>query len=206
MLLAQIPESFLKRFAAEVTLDVRLLTVKVATRDAPDTRFSRVMAVTNYLYKQGSIGSVTSGATFVEASSAPMRWGLVGIDESASIVFFGGQIEELRVFLTGSPNHVIGNKPKTPVGYHSPPGSYAPPLNVYYDVFADWDEPNRLSDDQYRLASDFYSEIGRPAGHIPGRPVESLSFVARRIDLGLDRNGNRVLIGSPIWVALSEPV
>src|SRR5262245_27246882 len=101
MLFAQIPESLIKRFAAELTLDVKLLSIKVATREAPETRFSRVMAVTKYLRENDSIGLVASGKTFVEAEGAPMRWGLVGIDESKSIVFFGGQVGEFRVFLTG---------------------------------------------------------------------------------------------------------
>ncbi len=38
MILAQIPSPRLERLAAEVTVDLKLLAVKVATRDAPETR------------------------------------------------------------------------------------------------------------------------------------------------------------------------
>ena len=67
MLFAQIPESLIKRIAAELTLDVKLLSIKVATREAPETRFSRVMAVTKYLRENETIGTVASRKTFVEA-------------------------------------------------------------------------------------------------------------------------------------------
>jgi hypothetical protein len=200
MLFAQIPERLLQRFAAELTLDVKLLSIKVATREAPETRFSRVLAVTKYLRERDSIGSVGSGKTFAEAEAVPMRWGWIGKDESQGIVFFGGHVGEFRIFLTGSTHHVIGIKPQAPVGYQGPPGSYLPPLNAYYTAFEDWEEPTELGKSAYNIAADFYNSMGR----LRSVPLEPLTFVARRIDVGLDRDGNKALIGSPIWVAAAE--
>jgi len=73
------------------------------------------------------VGPVDSKKMYIEAEEMPMRWGLVGKDSVESIVFFAGEIRDLRVFLTGSPQHVIGVRPMAPVGYHTQPGSYNPP-------------------------------------------------------------------------------
>jgi hypothetical protein len=203
MLLAQIPKGRLAGVAAELTIDLKLLRLTVASREAPETRFSRVAIVSRYLREADVVGTVGSGAMYLADEAIPMRWGLVGRDKEQSIVFFAGESGESRLFLTGSPHHVIGVKPTAPVGYHSEPGSYRPPLNVYYDVFEDWDEPQELSDSHYGYAAEFEAEMGVGAAIVPGRPLERLSFVARRIHAGRDRAGRRAVFGSPIWVAVS---
>jgi hypothetical protein len=205
MLLAQIPQGLMKRFAAELTIDLKLLRLSVSSREAPDTRFDRAAIVSSFLSEQENVGPVDSGKMYIEAEEMPMRWGLVGKDPVESIVFFAGEIRDFRVFLTGSPHHVIGVRPMAPVGYHTQPGSYNPPLNAYYDVFEDWDEPESLSAGQYDYAAQFHAQMGRGTFGIPARPLEKLSFVARRIHSAPDLNRRQAVIGSPIWVAVSGP-
>jgi hypothetical protein len=203
MLLAQIPKGRLAGVAAELTIDLKLLRLTVSSREAPETRFSRVAVVSRYLDDAGVVGPTDGGRMYLAEEAVPMRWGLVGRDKVQSIAFFAGESGDTRVFLTGSPHHVVGVGPLAPVG-RGQPGSYQPPLNVYYDVFEDWDEPQELSAAEYDYADQFEAEMGLDLGSIaPGRPVERLSFVARRIHGGRDRNGRRAVFGSPIWVAIA---
>jgi hypothetical protein len=205
MLIAQMPQRLIKRIAAELTIDLKLLRLTLKTVEAPETRFNRVAIVSAYLARRGHVGPVESRKRYLEAEAVPMRWGLVGRNEEESIAFFAGEQADSRIFLTGSPHHVVGAKPMAPVGYHSLPGSYNPPLNVYYDVFQDWDEPQELSGTAYGYAEQFSEEMGRGSGSLSGRPLEGLSFLARRIDVAHDRDGRRRVIGSPLWVAVSDP-
>lgn len=82
---------------------------------------------------------------------------------------------------------------------HGHPGSYRPSLDLYWDAFKDWDEPTELGA-EYSLAEDFRSGLG--LGN--QRPVEFLSFLARRIEQHTGAAGEFTVFGSPIWVAASS--
>jgi hypothetical protein len=114
MLLGQIPAGLLERLAAEVTVDLKILSVKVATRDAPETRFSRVALVTRFLQDQNLVGRASDSAQYFATEASPMRWGLIGrndITGAAGIAYFTGDSDSARVFLTGSPHHILGFVP-----------------------------------------------------------------------------------------------
>lgn len=54
MLLAQIPHGLMKRFAAELTIDLKLLRLSVTSREAPDRRFDRAALLSSFLSEQGN--------------------------------------------------------------------------------------------------------------------------------------------------------
>ena len=196
MLLGQIPPRLLKRLAAEVTFDLKVVSVKVATRDAPETRFSRAAVVTRFLDGQGLIGLASDSSQYFAATALPMRWGVIGrnqLTEAPGIAFFTDEGDATRIFLTGSPHHVLGFVPDANVD-HGQPGSYAPSLNLYWDAYKDWDEPPETQP-RFEIAEDFRRNLRRP--------VEHLSFVARRIGQHTDAQGTLRVLGSPIWVAAS---
>lgn len=196
MLLGQIPAGLLERLAAEVTVDLKILSVKVATRDAPETRFSRVALVTRFLQDQNLVGRASDSAQYFATEASPMRWGLIGrndITGAAGIAYFTGDSDSARVFLTGSPHHILGFVPAANVD-HGQPGSYAPSLNLFWDVYQDWDEPPE-GPLHFDIAEDFRKNLRRP--------VEDLSFIARRIYQHTDGSGTLRVLGSPIWVAAS---
>jgi hypothetical protein len=166
----------------------------VATRDAPETRFSRTALVSRYLANENLVGDIgDNAAQYFAGDRIAMRWGLVG---DPGIAFFGGAIGSLRVYLTGSPRHIIGYPPHATVD-HSHPASYRPPLDVFWHVFADWDESTRIKESAYEYAPQFVKGLGD--GPTP-RPLENLSFLARKIERRAV-GGVGTIFGSPLWVA-----
>jgi hypothetical protein len=199
MLLAQIPPHLLKRLAAEVTVNLKLLSVKLSTRDV-ESRYSRANVVTRYLEQQQLIGAANNSKQYFMVHGALMRWGVVGRNsarDSPGIVFFAGEVDEIFVYLTGSPHHVIGAAQTALVSGH--PGSYRPPMDLWWDVFRDWDTPQPTDALPWNWGREFAKGLEQ-GGFNPG--PERLTFVARRIG-EIEAEGKRVIFGSPVWVAVT---
>src|SRR5215813_11645658 len=192
MLLAQIPPRRLKRLAAEVTVDLKLLSVRVSTRDAPETRWSRAEVVTRYLYDKGMIGELRGNRQFFAVQDLPMRWGVVG-GWNGQVVFFASQDEQCRLFLTGAPHHVIGTAPGVVVDVHNSLCSWQQPLDAAAHVFGTWERDGSIDADYPTgVASTFGDSLLTNYSQ-----RERLALVARRIT-EKEKDGRREIFGSPV--------
>lgn len=202
MLLAQIPPRVLKRLGAELSIDLKVLSIRMSERVLPETRYSRAAAVTRYLDDEDLIGGVNDPGLYFAAEAAPMRWARVG---NPGLVFFAGDVDGSVVFLTGSRHHVIGAAKDAIVDRGGPASEGRLPLDAFWDVFDDWNEPPEDdSDARCKLAGDFHEGLFDDSRWTPA--TESLSFIARRIKQNEDRSRHRfVVLGSPLWVAVNEP-
>jgi len=202
MLMAQIPPRALKRIGAELSINLKVLSVKFTERESLDSRYSRAAAVTQYLTAQGLVSEVNDSSMYFAVERAPMRWAHVG---NPGLVFFAGEIEGSVVFLTGSPHHVIGAAPRAVIDPRPPASHTILPLDAYWDVFDDWNEPAEIGGSRPAdLAGSFHKGLFRESPHTPA--TESLSFLARRMLRHEDSTRQRtIVLGSPVWVAVNDP-
>jgi hypothetical protein len=214
MLLSQIPEHALSRIAAEITVDVKILRVKLSQAGEDRSRFDRALAATRFLEESDMVGEVDSPSMYVRAESLPMRWGRVaqqpGVSRksrvpSTNVMFFGEQ-DGLRVCLTGSVHHVLGAAPQPSIDGGFYPGSFTvEPPSYYAYLFNDISSAEQFEAsperwDMQQLAGEYHEGIYH---FTSGVSTENLSFVARVISRwGEDP---RYLLGSPIWVSVSAP-
>src|SRR4051794_34822239 len=85
MLAPQIPAKIRNSIAAELKLDLKLLSLTMKSKDSEETRYSKLSLVTEYLRKHEDVGSVDDPHPFF-AGSLTMVWGAIGDGRG---VYFG---------------------------------------------------------------------------------------------------------------------
>jgi hypothetical protein len=112
-LFGQIASKDLRSIARSVTVDLKVLKAEFGPATArPETVYSRLRVVLEYLDRQTMIGSIDEpGAYF--AGRIPMRWGPYQRSSDpaglpSGIVYFGGQTANTTIGLGGSVEHMFG--------------------------------------------------------------------------------------------------
>lgn len=204
MLSSQIPPKIRDSIAAELKIDLKLLSLTVKSRDSEETRYSKLSLVTKYLREHQDVGSVDVPGQYFEGS-LPMVWGPIGEGRG---IYFGTITEHTILGLAGSPRHVI--RPESAGSVPSEATSAAPDL---YELLRSTSPtaveaaPITLSGLVLGLDSEVTKGIMRATTGSRG-PVQRLEFLAKRVadgttDLILDYEGDRkrVVLGTPVYVA-----
>lgn len=165
--------------------------------------FSKATLVCDHLRTSSLVGTVADGRAYFYGSLA-MNWGVIR-EYAAEIVFFGGDSAGTLVALVGSVNSLVGS-PRTAVesGHHL---DYY--LFRFFTAIEERPEPSWLE-----LNTEVRTAIGSTYGdrgiqsfnHFMARvphEAQRVEFVARAI-VSHDDNGRRLVIGSPIYVALGD--
>ncbi|MET0326297.1 MAG: SAVMC3_10250 family protein [Ilumatobacteraceae bacterium] len=113
-LIQQMSPKMLKRIAAEVKVDFKLLGVTLkSTPVSTDGTISKLLVVEKHLERAGMIGTVADGSNYFRAS-LPMTYGWLDVgtaEETSPVVMFRGVTDRFVISLFGSRRHVTGDDP-----------------------------------------------------------------------------------------------
>lgn len=202
MLHAQIPRAFLDGVSGELETGLPGIG-KVTLKQEPGEKggFHRVAEVCAYLERQRLVGGVHDEQSYF-TGEMEMSWGY--FEQENLVVLYSSQ-SGVDTFLAGSGHHLIGDDrgvPKTRMR-----GSHMfHVVEALRMVTGREDDERCESDDPVDLAcfpgADLFRTVGlrlRSAGI-----AQRVSFMARRLrDFGA-AGESKVVIGSPIYVALSD--
>lgn len=123
MLFAQVPRSFVTKVAAELKVDLKIVSVSLKEQPSVENRYSRVKVVSEYLTSNFDVPVLGEGDTVVTPKSyfagrMDMRWGIgqAGDGKRERVAYFTGRAPGCVVGLVGSPHHVHGQPPRRQVG------------------------------------------------------------------------------------------
>ena len=201
MLFAQIPRKLSERISAEMTVDLKVISLTLRPETAAATRYAKLAVLTAYLRKHEHVGSVDEPLRFVDDTLA-LRWTTVG-----STAVWCGRSQNTLVGLTGAKQHLTGESPA--------PGSLD---SVSFEAF------RTVAADLATLAGDAPELSPSTAEHVASLavvanalrgPEQSLEFLAvnqgsEAVDpvraegrpAALD-GVDRMLFGSPLYVAMT---
>ncbi|MET8826974.1 SAVMC3_10250 family protein [Streptomyces sp. NPDC004610] len=200
MLLAQIDPAFGGRRTTEAGMSVKFLSFRRSVEAAVPDRVARLERVLAHLREHEPMGTADQPGPYF-SDSLPMQWGPLRGGNGAGSVYFGGRTPRTIVGLGGAGAHVIGGS--------------APQETV----FAPSSTPALIDGLAATFAADGVEAPTDPSAlawvHSAGRvlrgPAQSVEFVARRLVEGASPYPEadphphmRVLLGSPLYVALTD--
>jgi len=204
MLYEQIPPKLLDRIAAELKLDIKVVSVSLKNDPSETTRYGKLNVVENYIERHFDVGTVAEPTPWFRGH-LNMRSGIYG-DYPHSLLYFSGRQEGVLVALIGSVHHLVGNSaapPDIPVPY-----SRLPALFDLLRRSQPGGGSQRTDEDEDKRA---LSEVVEFAQALPG-VREPCEFLARRLlhgpVTGSQPEASRpeakaILLGTPLYVALA---
>jgi hypothetical protein len=207
MLFEQIPRPALRQVAAELKIDIGILSASIVRDKSSATRFSKLAIVTRHIQANHNVGTVDAPGEYISSNNL-VRWGpLQQSYNYDQIVYFWGETAMSIFGLAGSVHHLIGarGESKTHVASSAP----------YILAVLTHDDPASLTTcggDAIPVDcdnSDFYPLGGiRAATQRLSGPPQKVEFLAKRLLQGHPPDprcdGKLVVLGSPIYVELAE--
>lgn len=204
MLYEQIPPRLRDKLAVELKIDLKFLSVSFS-EDSPEiARFTRTQIVTDFIERNYNVGKIDAPSAYFRGSLS-LRWGILG----RQLVYFGGMTGKTVLGMTGSLEHVIGNPGSSDVQFPNRPSSS--PVGLLDVIRRELRHPT-LTNKNHSGNSQDLADIAFAARTLDG-PEQKLEFLAKRLMEGdeptknpdmFGKTGKRVLLGSPIYVALEE--
>lgn len=199
MLYEQIPQGPRARIAAELKIDLKVVSVSIRDRGTDSTRLGRLQVVENYLKRTEQVGSFANPSAWFE-DRLTLRSGVYR-SAPGGLVYFSGERGGALLALIGSARHLTGEQAaqsELQVGF-----SNLPSLVTY--IADELPEPlaqDGLTDEDWALR-----EIVEFTSSLTG-VSQSYAFLARRllereIDRG-DGTPSPILLGTPLYVALDD--
>jgi hypothetical protein len=195
--------------AVDLNLDLKLAVVEASAavkRTMPlETRYSRLQVVVNYLEKHQSsdIGTIDAPKAYFKGI-LPMHWRLIPPPprDQPKLVYWGGSTEHTLFGLGGSPRHMIGQAGDATMGE---PSSALPYLVAFLAEHLQVAAPPADAEPVDPL--DCFDAVRATNAQMKGS-MPRFEFLAEFL---LDdaehkriRGHQRVMIGSPIYVALAR--
>ncbi|MBW2487459.1 MAG: hypothetical protein JRE88_13275 [Deltaproteobacteria bacterium] len=201
-------------------LKINLGIISTTFKQGPINKdiYARLAIVTRYIEHNEPVGSIDNPSKWIK-DTIHLRWGRTGVylkDKPDEIVCFGGSTEKTVFGFGGSLHHVIGAEgPDRPCGADSTvPALLAAlskevelsdPAKNYVDSLSNGMSEEELSD--HALGSvDFVSLTMRG-------PLQNVEILAKKLllgtrvpneEFGYGETQTKTLLGTPIYVAMSE--
>jgi hypothetical protein len=214
MLLPQIADKAKQKIATEFKLDLKVLTAsrRSETEESND-RVTRLEAVSTFIREYGNVGSLKNPDVYIYDS----MYLSMAISHKINFVYFGGfasyqgdnereldsyyDINETVIGLGGSAEHVIGNP--TPDGI-------TVSRSHLVTIMQGMEQLSKL--DGLRHASeDVVSQLSLHRVHtlalqmlLKEEQMQKMEFLARTLLYEEDRRLGRVIIATPIYIALAD--
>jgi len=209
MLYSQIPQKLKSKLAAELKIDLKVLSASVKQEKSQETRYSKLKIIVDYIEKNMDIGTVDNPGAYFKGSM-PVKWGPYGMDEP--IVYFGGRTKKTILGLGGSLHHVIGRD----TGEHVHSSSVTPYLLAVLNNELELPPPMDMEISGLSMEEMIPGALDAVAiatERLKG-PEQRVEFLAKRL-LYLSGantgekdwrrpNNESVLLGTPIYVALAD--
>jgi hypothetical protein len=212
MLYAQIPARLRSRIAAELKIDLKVISASLSSKDREENRFSKLALVGCFIRKHMELGSIDEPQSYF-SGSLRMRWGPA---YNGQIVYFGGVTDRTVLGLAGSRRHVITSTGDSAVpegGMSGAPDLIALLRNADPNIIASAEsvQPPALGDQLgEREARAIYSASVGMQGS-----VQELEFIAKRLatrradpesrtDANAYDRAKTILLGTPLYVAQSD--
>jgi hypothetical protein len=201
MLYRQIPRRIMKRIAADLRINVGVVSAGVKQSEQQETLISQTSVLTRYVRSHENVGSVASSQPYIEGN-ASLRWGTL-VDYASDLVIFGGVVGDAVLALIGSSGSLVGQSPRLEAeqkGWHS--------INYYTMRFLNGvvgaspkAEASLKSVDGERYNGAMRLAV-EAINQLPPRP-NRLEFLAKR--LFVEEDDKRLLVvATPIYVAMAE--
>jgi hypothetical protein len=199
MLLQQIDPGATRKRTAEVSVDLKVLKGKRGVQDAVGAdRTERLERVVRHLTDFGDLGSVDEPGQFFWGL-LPLRWGpLIGAD-GFPLVYFGGRTEATVLGLGGSRRHVFG---APPTGELDSPLSRSQLPSLLDGIVKQPEIAAAVTGEDDGDAEACHT-VHRATIDLRG-PAQNMEFIAKRLLHGTTADGDSVLLGSPLYVALVD--
>jgi hypothetical protein len=211
MLFAQIPVKLRNRIAADLTIDLKILSASISSKTSEETRYSRTALVEEFLRKHNELGTVDDPKAYF-AGTMFMRWGPL---YEGRIVYFGGMTDHTVIGLAGSRKHILTSSGDSEVSLGG--GSGAPDLIALLRSA----DPNIVGPAGLGQLPRGGDQLGWEADAIydastnMSGSVQQLDFVAKRLatrsadparDSGQEgyRFSKTILLGTPVYVAQAD--
>lgn len=209
MIYGQIPRPFLDRVSGELKVDLKLLSVSLKQSEYPETRYSKLDVVCQYIDNCFEVGDIDSPKPYFRGRTM-VRWGPYGNDDR--LVFFCGATPNTVFGLGGSGQYVIGATGTSAIHSHS-----ATPF-----LHAVLCEELKIARHEGLEASGISMEDIKPTAleatyltaQIFDGPEQEVEFLAKKllfapgesdpVNQWMSREGKGVLLGSPLYVGLAE--
>ncbi|MBM2614891.1 hypothetical protein JIG36_04880 [Actinoplanes sp. LDG1-06] len=188
MLLQQIDPQALRKRNTEFGVELKVLTAKRGGEAiAGAERTARLERVVRYLTDFGDLGTVEQPGQFFWGM-LPLRWGpTVGAD-GFPMVYFGARTGKTVLGLGGSRAHVFG----------TPPGADQQVLPIARSML-----PSLLEGITRVEGAQAPESVTAATDALRG-PAQNMEFIAKRLMDEPGPEGERVLLGSPLYVALVD--
>ena len=203
MLFAMVPTSLREKLAAELKIDLKLVSATFSERSRDESRYTKLAVVLRYFDREVTVGTVDEPAPYF-AGTLVMRWGPIGHGRA---VYFGGVTERTVLGMGGSRKHVLHSAGESTVP--EPVGSAAPEL---IDLLRETDPSlGGVSRTREPVTEEGLSQLDSQAIYDATTGMngigQRLEFLARRIAVASgDLIGipQQIVLGTPIYVAQAD--
>jgi hypothetical protein len=215
MLYAQIPQSIRAKIAAEIKIDLKVLSVTFKDKDAAkqETRYSKLKLVNSYIEKHLGVGSLENPASYFKGI-IPMRW-----TQLQDAAYFGGQDSNFHIGLCGSACHLTEQSiPKQGSRYSTSFGAWQFFKQfMAHNVTPETEETNnallkgllKIDDSDNERMFKYMNNVYR---NLEKTPLQNLEFLARILFEGREKvsvdafsDADRTtILATPIYVALAD--
>ena len=195
MIVDQIPVRLRDRIAAELKIDLKLVSLTVKEERRSENRFARARIAADYVVRNFEVGTVDSPGAYFEGS-LPLRWGIYPESRVEDpVVYFGGATRQTILGLGGSARHILGStQPQAGGSTFRLSGSALPSI---LQLIASSDRSVESESEGDQMGE--LQEVEEFTTGMKG-PYEDLQFLARRLLAG-PAGHLTVLLGSPLYVA-----
>ncbi len=195
MLYAQIPTKLREKVATEFKIDLKFVSTTLTQNISETTRFSKLKIVDEFIRQNEKIGEIDKPESYFNGI-LNMRWGAYPPDHPR-MVYFGGTTSNTILGLGGSLDHVlgkIGDALCKDVAFSSSTPSLL-------SILAQGEDKGSVP----KYKSGWASTLVAMATLNMTGTEQRLEFCAKRLVETYNRERQkRVVLGSPIYVALAE--
>ena len=195
MLFPEIPQQERGKLAIELKFDLKIFSMTLKNDNkADDNIYAKCDVLCKYLERKEDIGNIDYPGPFFKGT-LPLVYGIYR-DYASDLTFFSGETEDTFLILIGSSDNIVSsNKDFTAKEKHSP--------DYYTMKFLNYTIENPTVENELYSDKRVLKELYNSAKYLVGIR-QNLAFIAKKLFQGQIEGKKKVLLATPIYVALEE--